>query len=111
MAVWMLVNTGTRRPFDVYPGLVPTVTIRKVGQAADARFMRDACQLVVSQYHGHWPSRYEDLIQLPGFGPYTAAAVAVFASRQPISIRNVCFHKVAEECRDAICPFLFCKMT
>lgn len=32
-----------------------------------------------------FPHRYEDLLKLPGLGPYTAAAVASFAFNQPVA--------------------------
>ncbi len=35
--------------------------------------------IVVTQYGGHLPSTYEDLIELPGIGPNTAGSILAFA--------------------------------
>ncbi len=41
-----------------------------------ARNLSRAAQTIVQQYQGILPDQYELLLQLPGFGPYTAGAVA-----------------------------------
>lgn len=40
----------------------------------------------VADYHGHLPRGRDELLGLPGIGPYTAAAVATFAHGQPAPI-------------------------
>lgn len=47
-----------------------------LGYNTRARRLRDAAQMVVE---GGWPTSPEGLLDLPGVGPYTAAAVASFA--------------------------------
>lgn len=44
-----------------------------------ARNLKRCAQVIVNQYDGAMPSSYEELLSLPGFGPYTAGAVASIA--------------------------------
>ncbi len=43
------------------------------------RMLRDAARQVMAEHAGRWPRTVDGLQALPGFGPYTAAAVAVFS--------------------------------
>jgi len=52
-----------------------------LGYNRRAKMLRDAARLVVEQHGGRWPTNIVTLPTLPGFGPYTAAAVAVFSGR------------------------------
>jgi A/G-specific adenine glycosylase len=52
---------------------------RGLGYNRRALSLKSAAEQIVSQYEGVVPSDVEQLRQLPGVGPYTAAAVAVFA--------------------------------
>ena len=36
------------------------------------------------KYQGIFPQTYEELLQLPGIGPYTAGAIASIAFQQPV---------------------------
>ncbi|MCK9236047.1 MAG: A/G-specific adenine glycosylase [Acholeplasmataceae bacterium] len=47
--------------------------------------MRLTAQKVVKEHHGQIPNHYQELIQLPGIGPYTAGAILSIAYDQPIS--------------------------
>ncbi len=47
-----------------------------LGYNARAKRLRDAARMIVDR---GWPTTPEGLVQLPGVGPYTAAAVASFA--------------------------------
>ena len=63
-----------------------------------ARFLHIAAKEIVSKHGGVFPRRYEDLVLLPGVGPYTAGAVSVFAFKQPLvlletNIRTVYLHE------------------
>lgn len=51
-----------------------------LGYYSRARNMHKATKLVVEDMRGVFPSTYDDLIQLPGVGEYTAAAISSFAS-------------------------------
>jgi len=62
-----------------------------LGYYARARNMRQAAQVLVERHNGRFPSRYEELRKLPGFGPYTTAAVLsiVFDLPYPVLDANV----------------------
>jgi A/G-specific adenine glycosylase len=51
-----------------------------LGYYSRARNLLKAAQRVVDQWGGEFPAQYEELIQLPGVGPYTAAAISSFSS-------------------------------
>ena len=50
-----------------------------LGYYARARNLRAAAQTIVREHGGKLPTSVEALLRLPGFGPYTAAAVASLA--------------------------------
>lgn len=69
-----------------------------LGYNRRAKFLHDAAKAVVSSYNGKIPAVYSELVELPGIGPYTASAVAVFAYNQPevlieTNIRTVFIHE------------------
>ena len=53
------------------------------GYYSRARRLHALSQIVVSDYDGALPSTYDQLLALPGIGPYTAAAVASIAFSHP----------------------------
>jgi A/G-specific adenine glycosylase len=54
--------------------------------------LREACRVVASE---GWPADAAGLRALPGVGPYTAAAVAAFAFREPVAAVDVNVARVA----------------
>lgn len=50
-----------------------------LGYNSRARRLREAAREVMIRFDGRWPTDVADLESLPGFGPYTARAVASFA--------------------------------
>ena len=48
--------------------------------------IRNAAKIIVSKYNGVVPETVEDLLMLPGVGPYTAGAVAIFAYNKEVAI-------------------------
>lgn len=62
-----------------------------LGYYARGRNMHRAAKAVVEVHGGEFPSAYEDLIALPGVGPYTAAAVSsiAFGERHAVVDGNV----------------------
>lgn len=59
--------------------------------------LQKAGRAIAERHHGRVPSDHEALGQLPGIGPYTAAAVVVFAFNRPAvmietNIRTVLIH-------------------
>ncbi|MGB0810812.1 MAG: A/G-specific adenine glycosylase, partial [Candidatus Puniceispirillaceae bacterium] len=54
-----------------------------LGYYARARNMLKAARAVCEEYNGRFPERVDQLIKLPGIGPYTAGAIAAIAFDQP----------------------------
>ena len=50
-----------------------------LGYYARARNLRKAAQMIVRDHRGRFPRTYEEILALPGVGPYTAAAIASLA--------------------------------
>jgi len=55
-----------------------------LGYYSRARNLRTAARQVVTA--GHFPETYDDILQLPGIGPYTAAAVASICFGAPHAV-------------------------
>lgn len=49
-----------------------------------AKNLKKAANIVVSDYSGELPGIYEELLKLPGIGPYTAGAIASIAFHQAV---------------------------
>lgn len=62
-----------------------------LGYYARARNLHKCAQVIEQQYQGQFPLNSNELAQLPGIGPSTAAAIAAFAygERAPIMDGNV----------------------
>ncbi len=62
-----------------------------LGYYARARNLHRAARLVMQQHQGQLPAEYDQLLALPGIGPYTAAAVVSIAHDQarPVLDANV----------------------
>ncbi len=50
-----------------------------LGYYSRARNLLKAARIILSEYKGQFPDQYDELLKLPGIGPYTAAAIASFA--------------------------------
>lgn len=57
-----------------------------LGYYTRCRNMLRTARIVMTDYKGHFPASYEKLLELPGIGPYTAAAIASFAFRLPHAV-------------------------
>lgn len=57
-----------------------------LGYYTRCRNLLKTARLVVSQHGGNFPASYNELLALPGIGPYTAAAIASFAFRLPYAV-------------------------
>jgi A/G-specific adenine glycosylase len=53
-----------------------------LGYYSRARNLQKAAQKVMRDFEGVFPQTYDEIIQLPGVGPYTAAAIASFAFKE-----------------------------
>ncbi|MCP4922495.1 MAG: A/G-specific adenine glycosylase [bacterium] len=62
-----------------------------LGYYARARNLHKCAQVIASKYDGKFPNNEQELLKLPGVGPYTAAAIAsiVFARSAPVVDGNV----------------------
>ncbi len=54
-----------------------------LGYYTRARNLHATAKLISSKWNGQFPNTYEDILALPGVGPYTAAAIASFAYQLP----------------------------
>ncbi len=68
-----------------------------LGYNRRAKFLHALAKKIVSERKGIFPKSIEELESLPGIGPYTARAIAVFAYNQPVTcietnIRTVFIH-------------------
>lgn len=57
-----------------------------LGYYQRARNLHRAAKMLVQEKSGKFPDRYEELRALPGFGPYTTAAVLSLAFNQPYPV-------------------------
>lgn len=57
-----------------------------LGYYSRARNLHKAAKLIESEYGGNLPESFEDLLKIPGFGPYTSAAVASIAFHKPVPV-------------------------
>lgn len=55
-----------------------------LGYYSRARNLQKAAQVICEKYSGIFPDRYEEILSLPGIGPYTAGAVASISFGQPV---------------------------
>ncbi|MEE4243652.1 MAG: A/G-specific adenine glycosylase [Desulfopila sp.] len=57
-----------------------------LGYYARARNLHKAARLMHSEYEGRVPCEYDELLKLPGVGPYTASAIASIAYNADIPV-------------------------
>jgi len=73
-----------------------------MGYNRRALSLKKLAQAVVTEHKGRLPSDPEQLVELPGIGPYTAGAVAAFAFNKPVvfmdtNIRRVYIHELLRD--------------
>ena len=54
-----------------------------LGYYSRVRNLKKAAQVIMSAYHGTFPTSYEEVLSLPGIGEYTAGAICSIAYDQP----------------------------
>ena len=54
-----------------------------LGYYSRARNLHNAAQKIVDEFSGIFPSKFDDILSLPGIGRSTAAAISTFALNQP----------------------------
>ena len=57
-----------------------------LGYYSRARNAREAARIVVKKFRGEFPKSFDELIELPGIGRYTAGAICSIAFDQPMPI-------------------------
>lgn len=57
-----------------------------LGYYARARNLHKCAKTVANEHHGHFPNAVEALLELPGIGPYTAAAIAAIVHDAPVAV-------------------------
>lgn len=57
-----------------------------LGYYTRARNLHHSAKVVAHQLHGKFPATYDDILQLKGVGPYSAAAIASFAFDEPRAV-------------------------
>jgi A/G-specific adenine glycosylase len=87
-----------------------------LGYNRRAKALKQATEIVRSTRSGRWPSTYEELLALPGVGPYTAGAVSAFAYNKSIpiietNIRTVYLHHFFSQETDVSEAALLAKVT
>ena len=56
-----------------------------LGYYSRARNLLQTAKLIQSNYAGHFPTSYAELLKLPGIGAYTAGAIASICYGQPVA--------------------------
>lgn len=77
-----------------------------LGYNRRARFLQQMAQAVVVEHKGIFPKTFDELLQLPGVGHYTAGAISAFAYNTPVAIietniRTVYLHHYPEVLRES----------
>ena len=57
-----------------------------LGYYSRARNLHACAKMVVEDFGGKFPDNYTELKKLKGIGPYTAAAIASFAFKEPVAV-------------------------
>jgi A/G-specific adenine glycosylase len=65
-----------------------------MGYNSRALRLRDCAKAVMERHSGIIPSNLQDLLALPGIGPYTASAIAAFAFHSDIAVVDVNIRRV-----------------
>ncbi len=57
--------------------------VEGIGYYRRFKYMKKAAEVIVDEYHGKFPTTYEDVLSLPGVGLYTAGAIMSIAYNEP----------------------------
>lgn len=68
-----------------------------LGYNRRAKMLQSAARAILTEHNGRFPKSKEELLALPGIGPYTASAIRVFAFNEPetlieTNVRSVFIH-------------------
>jgi A/G-specific adenine glycosylase len=84
-----LANASDDEVFRLWQGL---------GYYSRAKSLLKTARAIQTQFGGVFPDNYDDLLLLPGIGPYTAAAVASFAFNKPHPVLDGNVKRVVSRC-------------
>jgi len=62
------------------------LTWQGMGYYTRARKIHECAKVLVEKYHGKIPSNRDELLKLPGIGPYSASSVCCFAFNMPETV-------------------------
>jgi len=85
-----------------------------LGYYTRARNLLKTAQIIYHQYEGHFPQTYEELLELPGIGPYTASAIGSICFNLPVPTLDGNVRRVLSrlfEIQDKLNSTSFCKTT
>ena len=71
-----------------------------LGYYSRARNIHRAAQLILARHNGQVPDSYNELLDLPGIGPYTAAAIASIAYNRDIPLVDANVERVLARLTD-----------
>ncbi len=74
----------------------------RLGYPSRALRLRECAEAIATSYEGEVPSSYEELLGLPGIGPYTASAVASFSYHQPVPVLDTNIRRVLGRVLDGV---------
>lgn len=57
-----------------------------LGYYTRAKKIHECAQVIMETYHGRFPANREELLKLPGIGPYTASSICAFAFNMPETV-------------------------
>lgn len=66
----------------------------RLGYPSRALRLKECASYIVEQYEGEVPSHVDDLLKLPGIGPYTASAVSSFHYHQRLPVLDTNVRRV-----------------
>ncbi len=75
-----------------------------LGYYTRVRNIQRTAQILVSKYDGCVPDDYQQLLDLPGIGPYTAAAISSIAFNQPVPLLDANVERVFARLADIGSP-------
>ena len=71
-----------------------------LGYYSRARNVLKAARIIVENYEGRFPEKFEEILALPGIGQYTAAAIASFAFKANVPVLDGNVYRVLSRILD-----------
>jgi len=75
-----------------------------LGYYSRARNIHKTARLIIAEHGGQLPAKYEELLCLPGIGPYTAAAIASISFNQDIPLIDANVERLFSRLMDCAVP-------